>query len=86
MQISCRQLSVDVQESCYSNLPVRPADPPPLPRPCSIEAALAGRSFVPAWDRLQQEAPNPGQPLVLAEALQCDSGTEGGCWAGGEGW
>lgn len=56
--------------------------PPPLSHCHSIEAALAGRSFVPAWDRLQQEAPNPGQPLVLAEALQCDSGTEGGCWAG----
>ncbi|PRW58932.1 CUGBP Elav-like family member 5 [Chlorella sorokiniana] len=42
----------------------------------NIEAALAGRSFVPAWDRLHQEAPKPGQPLVLAEALQYDSGTE----------
>lgn len=41
----------------------------------NIEAALAGRSFVPAWDR---GAPDEGQPLVVAEALDGDSGTEGG--------
>lgn len=57
--------------------------PPPPPFPCcSIEAALAGHSFVPAWDRMQHEEGQPGQPLVLAEALQYDSGTEGGCWGG----
>lgn len=44
----------------------------------SIEAALAGRSFVPAWDRMvQQHAMGPGQPLVVAETVECDSGTEG---------
>ena len=55
---------------------------PPLPQLHSIfgniEHALAGRSFVPAWDRMH-EGPQPGQPLVVAEPLGGDSSTEGGC-------
>lgn len=51
---------------------------PPAPQVHSIfsniEAALAGRSFVPAWDRA---CPADGQPLLVAGAVDCDSGTEG---------
>lgn len=44
-----------------------------------IEAALAGCSVVPAWE---SSTPDDGQPLQVAEALDCDSGTEGGALVG----
>lgn len=66
-----------------SDIPCLPPMPPTLAQIhdifSNIEAALAGRSFVPTWDRASLEPPHPGHPLVMAEALpDCDSGTEGG--------
>lgn len=49
-----------------------------------IDSALRGRSFVPAWDRMATQAAPAGQPLVMAEAVAYESGTEGGLqrWGG----
>ncbi|KAI3438982.1 hypothetical protein D9Q98_001396 [Chlorella vulgaris] len=45
-----------------------------------IEAALAGRPFVPCWDGMPAprapQDPEPPVSLLVAEPVQCDSGTE----------